>query len=90
LLWIDFRGAGQFKDLVKNVGDRVSVFGGAMVVANVDATSFHQGIMVFVERINSNTIELNLYPLDNFDRFVLCRCVNGSNALASLRHYIAW
>jgi hypothetical protein len=80
-----------FSKIIPNYGDRVSVFGGGYIFANVNDNDFRNGIMVFVERLNSSTIELNLYPLSNSaDRFVLCRCTSGNKDIASKRHYIAW
>jgi len=79
-----------FASLVPNIGDRISVFGGATAKENQDTNTFHKGIVVFIERTSSSVIQLNLYPTDNFDRFILCNCTTGSSTVATHQHYVAW
>jgi hypothetical protein len=78
-----------FKDRIE-VGKRLNVFGGA-VVKNETTGNWVTGIFCFIERLDVNNIELNLFPISgDADRMLIARCTNGNTNAVSRRYYIGW
>jgi hypothetical protein len=78
-----------FKDRIE-IGKRLNIFGGA-VVKNETTGNFVTGIFCFIERLDVDTIELNLFPISgDSDRMLIAKCVNGNANVVTRRYYIGW
>jgi hypothetical protein len=79
-----------FKDRIP-IGKRLNVFGGGQIRNNSHG-SYDTGVFCFIERLNINTIEINMFPINTSyaDYLTIVPCTRGNNNIVSYRHYIGW
>ncbi|WP_028973285.1 hypothetical protein [Spirochaeta cellobiosiphila] len=80
-----------FGDRIPDIGDKLMLTGGGHFINDHIGRS-RPGIACFIERLSSNTIQLNYYSTsDSIDYAVSKRnIVAGDGGLVSQAHYIAW
>ncbi|QQO10212.1 phage tail protein [Breznakiella homolactica] len=79
-----------FSDIIP-IGKRLNVFGGANV-HNSTTGKGEMGIFCFIERLDNDRIELNMFPIITMtaDYLTIVQCTRGNTNVVSFRHYIGW